>query len=84
MAMATCPQCGRFLDEHHRCVNRWRRRVRVWRTDLMGAFVGGLAGFLLLSLLYGDAHWPAVTGAAITGVLIKRAVNQDQPPALWP
>jgi hypothetical protein len=82
--MATCPQCGSFLSESHRCARQWRRRVRVWWADLMSALIGGLVGFLLLSFVYGDAHWLAVTGAAITGVLIKRAVDQNQPPALRP
>jgi hypothetical protein len=56
--------------------------VRAWQADLLAALAGGVIGFLLLSFLYGDPYWLAVAGAAITGVLIKRAVDQNHPPAL--
>jgi hypothetical protein len=68
--MATCPNCGRFLDKHHHCAGMWRLRLRVWQATLFGGFIDGLAGFLVPSLVYGQASWLAIAIAAIIGLLV--------------
>ena len=40
--MATCPSCGGFLHDRHRCRGRWRRRLRSAAWNLAGAG-GGVA-----------------------------------------
>jgi hypothetical protein len=43
--MATCPHCGGFLHEHHRCRGRWWRRGRQATAALIGASAGALVAF---------------------------------------
>jgi hypothetical protein len=49
--MATCPDCGGYLDETHVCGGRFRRRRR--KTLVMSAAVGGILGAILPFLLPG-------------------------------
>lgn len=41
--MATCPRCGGFLDEHHRCRGPWRFYIRTLTVAVLGALIGSLA-----------------------------------------
>jgi hypothetical protein len=46
--MATCPKCGRFLTDGHRCHGGWRRAGRYAAVAAVGALigcVGTLVGF---------------------------------------
>jgi hypothetical protein len=72
--MATCPRCGGFLDDHHRCVGLWKYRLRAWRVLLLGGIVGGVAGWLIFSAVAGQAFWLAVVIAAVIGILIVSAL----------
>jgi hypothetical protein len=45
--MATCPQCGGFLHDGHRCRAGWRRRGRSAGATLFGAAAGALLAFAL-------------------------------------
>jgi hypothetical protein len=73
--MATCPRCGGFLNEHHRCVGLWRLRLRAWGAVLLGGIVGGLAGLLLLSGFNREASWLSITVAALLGMIIMVATR---------
>jgi hypothetical protein len=76
--MATCPQCGGFLGEDHRCVGLWRLRLRVWGTILLGGMVGGLVGVLVGG---GQASWSALAIAVLLGMVIVVAMRRGEPPA---
>lgn len=43
--MATCPQCGGFLTDGHRCRGGWRRAGRYAIVSAVGALLGYLATF---------------------------------------
>ena len=74
--MATCPRCGGFLDGQHRCVGLWKLWLRAWRNVLLGGIVGGMAGWLILSVVAGQAVWLAVAIAAVIGLLIVSALQR--------
>ena len=60
--MATCPHCGGFLHDHHRCRGRWWRRGREAGAAVVGASAGGAAAF-------GLAERPAVALVVTCGLL---------------
>lgn len=45
--MATCPRCGSFLDEKHRCRGLWRRRGRTAGWFVVGAGAGFVSAFMV-------------------------------------
>jgi hypothetical protein len=68
--MATCPKCGDFLDEHHRCVGLWRRRARNVGAMLAGAVLSTVA-------LYAVSDNPSLATVAfgvVSGMVIGQAV----------
>ena len=43
--MATCPHCGGFLHDRHRCRGRWRRSARSAAWTLAGVVGGAVLSF---------------------------------------
>lgn len=68
--MATCPRCGGFLDEHHRCTGLWRLRLRACGAVLLGGIVGGLGGSLFLSAFSGQPSWLSIAVTALLGMIL--------------
>ena len=60
--MATCPRCGGFLHDNHRCRGRWRRLARTASWTGTGLAAGGASSFLF-------TEQPAVALIATCGVL---------------
>jgi hypothetical protein len=69
--MATCPRCGRFLDEHHRCTGLWRRRARRVGVAVAGALIAVFVPFAFPG--YGASPVASVV-AALLGALIASAI----------
>lgn len=70
--MATCPRCGDFLDEHHRC--SWRHRARAIGMSAL-AMLGGAT--LSLIVLYAVSDTPSVITVGIgvaSGMILGQAV----------
>jgi hypothetical protein len=68
--VATCPRCGGFLNEHHRCTGLWRLRLRAWRAVLLGGIVGSVGGSLLLSAFIGQPSWLSIAVTALLGMIL--------------
>jgi hypothetical protein len=56
--MATCPHCGDYLSEGHRCLGKELRMARMAGIALSGALLGAVVVSLLVE------HPPAVLLAA--------------------
>jgi hypothetical protein len=69
--MATCPRCGGFLNEHHRCGRRLV--LRVAGTALAMA-VGGVVSTIALYAVIDRPEVPTVGLGAVAGMLVGRAV----------
>jgi hypothetical protein len=69
--MATCPRCGGFLGEHHRCGRR--RLLRIGATAL-AMLVGGAVSPVALYAVIDRPEVPTVGLGAVAGMLIGRAV----------
>lgn len=77
--MATCPRCGGFLHDRHRCVGLWRLRLRVLRSTLTGGIVGGAVGWAIISIAFGSASWVSVGIAAFIGMITVRSLIRGEP-----
>lgn len=66
--MATCPRCGGFLHENHRCRGRWRQYARTASWTGAGLASGAASSFLF-------AEPPAVALIATCSVLGAVLVN---------
>jgi hypothetical protein len=77
--MATCPRCGGFLDDRHRCTGLWRLRLRALRSTVLGGLVGGVLGWLVNSIAFGSASWPSIGIAALLGMIIVRSLIRGEP-----
>lgn len=77
--MATCPDCGRYLDDPHRCKGRWRIQLRLLGWTFRSAVIGGVAGGLLLFLIYGRVSLVAIGITAAIGVIVEQALQWGQP-----
>lgn len=77
--MATCPDCGRYLHDQHRCKGRWRIQLRMLAWTLRSAVISGVGGGLLLFLIYGRVSWVAIGLTAAIGVIIEKALQWGQP-----
>jgi hypothetical protein len=77
--MATCPDCGRYLDDQHRCTGRWRIHLRLLGWTLRSAVISGVAGGLVLFLVYGRVSWVAIGLTAAIGVIVEKALQWGQP-----
>ena len=68
--MATCPRCGRFLTDDHRCLGAWRHVARYACVSAIGAVIGGLGAFV------GFEHpaEPVVAVVALLGAVLAPAI----------
>ena len=73
--MATCPDCGRYLDDQHRCKGRWRIQLRLLGWTLRSGILSGVAGGFLLFLIYGRVSWAAIGLTAAIGVIVEQALQ---------
>jgi hypothetical protein len=68
--MATCPKCGGYLSDDHRCFGAWRHIARTMGAALIGALFGVIAVSTLAdrptNLLLGVA---GLLGAVLVGAL---------------
>jgi hypothetical protein len=77
--MATCPQCGRFLDRDHQCAGIWRLRLGVFMRTVGGALVGSVIGWSVTSLVFGSTSSLTVALAAVVGALVTFAWLRGEP-----
>jgi hypothetical protein len=77
--MATCPQCGNFLDVRHRCAGVWRLRLGVGRRLLVGALIGALVGELVFAVTFGGTSLPSIALAGSTGALVTWSLLTGEP-----
>ena len=75
--MATCPSCGGFLNQGHRCPPRvlWRRRVG--RVGIIGA--GAVVGLVVVEATGLGGAWVLLIASALGGVLsfaVWKSVSQ--------
>ncbi len=68
--MATCPNCGRFLDADHRCRGVWRLRLRVWSRVAAGGAAGGLVGAVAAATLFGRASLTSLALSVAAGAVV--------------
>ena len=71
--MATCPRCGEFLGEHHRCSVRYRARE-------FGKSAFAMLGGMVLSML---ALYAVSDNPSRITVAISAAVGMLLGQALW-
>jgi hypothetical protein len=69
--MATCPKCGGYLSDDHRCFGAWRHIARTLGVTVAGALCGVVVVLLLV-------EHPSMPLLAATGVLAAVVVT-----ALW-
>jgi hypothetical protein len=77
--MATCPRCGEFLHEHHRCRGVWRLRLRAWFHVLLGGIIGAGVGWLLFLPFTQRVSWLALGLTACVGVIVAMALQGREP-----
>ena len=68
--MATCPECGDYLDADHHCLGAWRRIG-------IATVVAAVGGTGVVVALYGFMDRPApalVMVAAVLGAVLARAL----------
>ncbi len=68
--MATCPRCGRFLQNGHRCASPWLARLRAWAVLAAAGLLSAGLAWLLLTLMMHPASWAAMMLLAVVGVLV--------------
>jgi hypothetical protein len=60
--MATCPQCGEYLGEHHAC----RGRAQRWRRTAIAVATGALVGLFGPFVVFAGYHAQPVSLVAMT------------------
>lgn len=78
--MATCPDCGGFLNDRHLCGTRWWRVRAAFLLDL--AISGGTVGLATgvgFYLLDRYVSWPAILLTAFLGMVIRWALIVGEP-----
>jgi hypothetical protein len=70
--MATCPQCGGYLNEGHRCCGRWRHVISIVGV----ALVGGLVGVVAVSVLVEHPAAAFVATAGLLGAVLVTALSR--------
>ena len=75
--MATCPRCGEFLNDQHRCAGLWLLRLRAWSALALGGVVGGVGGWLIISAIMGEASWLAIAATAVAGIAVVSALQRS-------
>jgi len=77
--MATCPRCGGYLGEYHRCAAAWRRWIALVRRLCIGAVAGATIWAIAVAVVFGPPSWSGVTIAAAIGALVTDAVLRGEP-----
>jgi hypothetical protein len=72
--MATCPNCGDFLDVSHSCRGLWRLQLWYWSRVLFGGVLVGLVAILVLVSVYGRVSGFAIGMSVLLGAVIASAV----------
>ena len=73
--MSTCPRCGGFLGEHHRCVGLWGRRVRTVGASALAMLGGAVLGVLALYTVSGNPSGATIALGVLAGMMIGEAVR---------
>ena len=73
--MATCPKCGKFLDDTHRCTPSWHSHVRMIGSLGRSAAIGVVIGGLVFMIIDGHASWPAVAVSGLIGIVLDLALH---------
>ena len=60
--MSTCPDCGQYLADGHRCGGRWRKRRRA----AIAALIGALAGAVVPSVAFTTLVDPTILAFSMT------------------
>ena len=72
--MATCPRCGGFLDEHHRCVGLWTRRARRVGAAALAMLGGAIVSLYVLDMTSSNPAGATVALGVVAGMIIGQAV----------
>lgn len=77
--MATCPNCGAYLDTNHQCRGLWRLRLRLWSTIAFGGVIGAAGVGVVVIALYGTVSSLAILIGATLGGLVAFAYLRGEP-----
>ena len=69
--MATCPRCGEFLSEHHRC--GWRHRARAVGMSALAMLAGTVLSLVVLYALSDNPAPPTVALGVVSGMILGQA-----------
>ena len=69
--VATCPRCGGFLHERHRCRGLWKRRAR----SVVAMLGGAILSTLVLYTISGDPQGWAVVLSVLVGMIVGEALR---------
>jgi predicted MFS family arabinose efflux permease len=68
--MATCPKCGGYLGDDHRCSGAWRHAART-----MGVALGGAAfGVVAVRMVAEHPSMPLLAATALLAAVLVTAV----------
>jgi hypothetical protein len=73
--MATCPRCGGFLDEQHRCVGLWPRRARSLGGSAVAMLGGASVSLVALNMISSDLSGGTVALGVVAGMIIGQAMR---------
>jgi hypothetical protein len=73
--MATCPHCGDFLDEHHRCAGLWPRRARAVGGSALAMLGGAILSLVVLYPISGNPSGVTVALGGVAGMVIGHGVR---------
>lgn len=77
--MATCSQCGQYLDQDHRCRGIWRLRAAVIGRVIVGAVIGAVIGAGVIAAVSGMPSLAAIALSAVVGGVITHAFLSGEP-----
>jgi hypothetical protein len=77
--MATCPNCGRFLDTNHQCRGVWRWHLRYWMTVALGGLCGVGIAAIVLAATFRGVSLGALSLGALLGGLVTLAYLHGEP-----
>jgi hypothetical protein len=77
--VATCPNCGGYLERDHRCKGLWRLRLRYWATIGFGGLCAGAIAFVTFMVLDEHLSLVAVGLSILIGMVIARAFLHGGP-----
>ena len=68
--MATCPKCGGYLSDDHRCFGAWRRITRATGVGVAGA----VFGVVVVLVLAEHSSESLLTVAGLLGAVVVSAL----------